>query len=249
MKPLALLIPAAVLLAACTTQMTAFDEGVRLYREGSYAAAREAFDTAARVNPRSATSINNRGVARARLGDLDGAIADYTEAMRLAPTEAEFIFNRGNAYAAIGNYPAAINDFTAAVALSPGYAQAYFNRGTLRAAVGDTPGAVSDWQWAVDVERDPWTKAAMRRSARLDYVAALPGPPRQAVINPSAAVSVVPAPEALDVRAYVARAMSREVDGDRLGAIADLRAAVAMETDATRRERIDHLLRALEGAR
>jgi hypothetical protein len=43
--------------------------------------------------------------------------------------------------------------------------------------------------------------------------------------------------------------MSREVDGDRAGAVADLRAAVMMETDATRRERIDRLLRALEGTR
>lgn len=249
MKPLALLIPAAFLLAACTTQMTAFDEGIRLYREGSYAAARDAFDTAARANPRSATSINNRGVARARLGDLDGATADYTEAMRLVPSDAEFVFNRGNAYAAGGNYPAAINDFSAAVTLSPGYAQAYFNRGTVRAAVGDTAGAVTDWQWAVDVERDPWTKAAMRRGAGLDYIAALPGPSRQVMVNPSAAAAVRPAPEALDVRAYVARAMTREVEGDRLGAIADLRAAVMMETDVTRRERIDRLLRNLEGTR
>jgi tetratricopeptide (TPR) repeat protein len=238
------------LLTACATQTTAFDEGIRLYREGSYTAAREAFDSAARANPRSATSINNRGVARARLGDLDGAIADYTEAMRLMPTDPEFVFNRGNAYAAVGNYAGAINDFTAAVGLSPGYAQAYFNRGTIRAAIGDVPGAVTDWHWAADLERDPWTKAAMRRSAGLDYVSAMPASSRRSVRIPIAdEIEAQVAPPPLDARALVARAMSREVDGDRLGAIADLREAATMETDTTRRERIDRLLRDLESAR
>ena len=255
MKSLALLVPAALLLTACVTPgMTAFDDGVRLYREGSYLSARDAFDSAVRANPRSATALNNRGVTRARLSDLDGAVIDYTQAMQLAPTDAEIVFNRGNAHAAAGNLAAAINDFTTAITLRPSYAQAYFNRGTVRAAAGDAMGAVSDWQWAVDVERDPWTRAAMRRSASLDYVYASPALPPVDVANPSAASTVLPSPEvlappALDVRALVARAMTREVEGDRAGAIADLRTAVMMESDGTRRERIDRLLRALEPSR
>ena len=260
MKPLALLLPATFLVAACTTPtVTSFDDGVRLYREGSYAAARDAFDDAVRAKPRSATALSNRGVAKARLGDLDGAIMDYTQAMQLAPTDAEIVFNRGNAYAAAGHLPAAINDFTMAITLNPSYAQAYFNRGTVRAASGDVAGAVSDWQWALDVERDPWTKAAMRRGAGVDFAYASPGPMRGGVVvNPSAAATAPlpppPGPDALspaplDVRALVARAMTREVDGDRLGAIGDLRAAVMAETDAGRRERIDRLLRSLESAR
>ena len=257
MKRLALLVPATLLLSACATQgATAFYDGVRLYREGFYASSRDAFDSAVRENPRNATYVNNRGVARARLGDLDGAVLDYTQAMQLTPTDAEIVFNRGNAYAAAGNLGAAINDFTTAVTLSPGYSQAYFNRGTMRAAVGDATGAVSDWQAAVDVERDPWTKAAMRRGTRLDYVYASPAM-RPGVANPSAAAIAPPAPttpdalsaQALDVRALVARAMAREVEGDRPGAVADLRVAVMMETDGARRARIDNLLRSLEASR
>ena len=119
-------------------------------------------------------------------------------------------------------------------------------------------GAVTDWQWAVDVERDPWTKAAMRRGSGLDYVYASPALPRMGVANPSGAVAATPpaapspealSPAALDVRALVARAMSRELEGDRAGAVADLRAAVTMEPDATRRARIDRLLRVLEASR
>lgn len=259
MKRLALLVPAALLLTACATPgLTAFDDGVRLYREGYYASARDAFDSAVRKNPRNATYVNNRGVAKARLGDLDGAVLDYTRAMQLAPTDAETVFNRGNAYAAAGNLPAAINDFTTAVTLSPGYTHAYFNRGTVRAAAGDVTGAVNDWQWAVDVERDPWTRAAMRRGSGLDYAYASPALPRVGVANPSAPTAVTPpaapnpevlSPQALDVQALVGRAMTREIEGDRAGAIADLRAAVMMETDGTRRARIDRLLRTLEASR
>jgi tetratricopeptide (TPR) repeat protein len=272
---LAVLAPVVVLLAGCAAPTrSAYDDGIRLYREGHYASARDAFDTALREDPAMAAAWNNRGVARARLGDLDGAVLDYTQALALAPADAEIVFNRGNAYAAAGNLPAAIADFTAATAMRPGYSQAFFNRGAVRAAAGDHRGALADWQWAVDVEADPWTKAAMRRGSGLVAAQASPetaAPARGAhggvvvTAPPSPVATVVPAPSAgvppppppppaltgasLDVRALVARAMGREVDGDRAGAVADLRAAAMAETDATRRARIDRLLRVLEGSR
>jgi hypothetical protein len=43
--------------------------------------------------------------------------------------------------------------------------------------------------------------------------------------------------------------MDRELNGDRLGAIVDLRAAQAAETDPARRTRIDAMIRLLETAR
>lgn len=253
-RSLVLLIPAVALLAACATPArTAFDDGVRLYREGYFLSARDAFDTAVRQDPRMATAWNNRGVARVRLGDLHGAVMDYTEAMRLDPSDAEIVFNRGNAYAAGGSLPAAIEDFSAATRLRADYAQAFFNRGTVRAAAGDVRGAVTDWQFAAAIEPDPWTRAAMQRGSGLDYVFASPGPRAgagvTAVMPPAPPSPHAITPEALDVRSLVARAMSREVDGDRAGAIADLRAAFAAEVDADRRARIDRLLRTLEAAR
>jgi tetratricopeptide (TPR) repeat protein len=260
MKPsLALVIPAAFLLVACASpSRVAFDDGVRLFREGYYASAKDAFETAVRQEPDNAIALNNRGVARARLGDLDGAVMDYTSAMQLAPGDAEIVFNRGNAYAAAGTLPAAISDFTTAVGLRPTYAQAFYNRGTVRAAAGDVTGAVADWQWAVDVERDPWTKAAMRKGSGLDYAFASPSSSSGSAVSRPGAVVVGPPPPpnpeaisspSLDVRALVARAMAREVDGDRAGAIIDLRAAVTAEADPARRARIGSLLSTLEASR
>jgi tetratricopeptide (TPR) repeat protein len=253
MKPsLALLVPAALLLTACAANdMTAYYDGVRLYREGWYGSAKDAFDTAVVRNPANAAAINNRGVTKARLGDLDGAVVDYTLALRQTPQDPEIVFNRANAYAAAGNLPAAVKDFTTATAMKPDYAQAFFNRGTVRAALGDTNGAVADWQFAIAVDRDPWAKAAMARAVGLDYAAASPSAMARdgggtVVAMPPAA----PSPEATmappDVRALVSRAMAREVEGDRVGAIADLREAVRAEPDPVRKARVDRLLRSLE---
>lgn len=281
MKPsLARLLPAAAfLLTACTTMpsTTAYDDGVRLYREGSYASAKDAFETAVRLEPNNAAAINNRGVTKARLGDLDGAVTDYTRALQRTPGDAEIVFNRANAYAAAGDLPAAVKDYTTAVTLKPDYAQAFFNRGTVRAALGDSQGALADWRFAIALDRDPWTKAAMARAVGMDYPSAAPSaltregsgvvaviPPAQpgpsgvvAVIPPaspglSEAVAAAPpspqTPAAVDVPALVRRAMTRELDGDRAGAIVDLRAALVAEPDPARRDRVNRLLQTLEAA-
>jgi hypothetical protein len=42
--------------------------------------------------------------------------------------------------------------------------------------------------------------------------------------------------------------MAREIDGDRAGALEDLRAAAMAEPDPARRARVDRLLQALEAA-
>jgi tetratricopeptide (TPR) repeat protein len=254
MKPsLALVISAAALLAACATpDMTPYYDGVRLYREGWYGSAKDAFDTVVRQDPSNAAAINNRGVSKARLGDLDGAVMDYTLALERTPEDAEILFNRGNAYAAAGNLPAAVQDFTRAVTLKPDYSQAFFNRGTVRSALGDTAGAFGDWEFAIAVDRDPWTKAAMARAVGLDYASASPRAPARDISGVVVALPPAPpAPQTLsppDVGTLVTRAMARELAGDRAGALEDLRAAVMAEPDPARRDRVDRILQALEAA-
>src|SRR5438034_1067137 len=101
-----LLVP----LAACASP-TAFDRGLANLRAGRYAEAKAAFDEALQA---SAAALANRGVARARLGDLDGAIDDYTRALDLAPGDGDILFDRGNAWAAKGEYQRAMADFSRA---------------------------------------------------------------------------------------------------------------------------------------
>jgi hypothetical protein len=53
----------------------------------------------------------------------------------------------------------------------------------------------------------------------------------------------------LDARALAGRAMNRELDGDRLGAIADLREAIVKESDPARRVKLENLLQLLQSPR
>jgi tetratricopeptide (TPR) repeat protein len=63
-----------------------------------------------------AEDIVNRGLAKQRKGDLDGAIADYTKAIELKPDLAVAYVNRGNAKQAKSDLDGAIADFTGSVA-------------------------------------------------------------------------------------------------------------------------------------
>src|SRR5688572_19436792 len=258
----------AVASTACTTAGRPMDRGVAFYNNGQYLAAIEAFSAVVRQAPNSATAYNNRAVARVRNGDVIGAIEDYTRAIALTPYDAELYFNRGNAFIAAGHHGPALADFNRAVQISPTYARAWFNRGTAHSLLGRPDAALQDWRHAIDMESDPWAKSAMRRSAGLDAALAFAPvgqptigssmpldtevslPPRVVVPDafPSASIAT-PYATVIDSRALAVRAISRELDGDRSGALADLRAAVTMETDPARRESIANLLRLLDTPR
>ena len=80
-------------------------------------------------------TYNNRGVAYARLGEYELAIADYTAALEISPTSADFVKNRGLAYEQWGDLDKALADFRtflAQIADAPGERQSeertYFSR-------------------------------------------------------------------------------------------------------------------------
>jgi hypothetical protein len=50
----------------------------------------------------------------------------------------------------------------------------------------------------------------------------------------------------LDAHALANRGLDRELQGDRAGALADLKSALSMETDRAHREGIENLIRLLE---
>lgn len=254
-------------------------DGLALYREGRYVAAHDAFDEAVRLRPDSADAWANRGVTKVRLGNINGAILDLNTAIALAPDDPVLHYDRGNALVAAGHPELAIADYTRAIEISPLYARAWFNRGSARALAGQADAAVADWRHAIEIEPDPWTRYSMRRSARLDPAVAVPpadpagrpttvgtvAPPPPPTTAPGAvplppAGEVTPgtappardpaaSPAAIDARALATRGVSRELDGDRAGAIADLRAALELEPDPGRRDAITGLIGYLESGR
>ena len=87
----------------------------------------------------------------------------------------------------------------------------------------------------VESSRCPNLNAATERPA-----------PAAAPPAPAAAAPALPA-QASDPQSLATRALDKELGGDREGAIADLRAAVAGEKDPARRRNFQNLLRLLEG--
>jgi tetratricopeptide (TPR) repeat protein len=235
------ILPLVVAAAACST-VTPLQRGVALSERGQDVAAVAAFDEAIRRSPESAPAYANRGVARARLDDLDGAIADYTKARELGAPAGEVLFYRCQALISKDDYQGAIADCTAVLAENPSHADASFARGSARWLLGDADQARVDWVRAIEVEPDPRQKARM-----LTAIDSLP--PLAAARRPtSTGVSgSAPGPvlRPLDSRALAARGLERELKGDRLGAIADLRAALAGETDPQQQQGLRNLLQLL----
>jgi tetratricopeptide (TPR) repeat protein len=95
----------------------------RLYESAEYPLARRADN---------AVPYNNRGVARRKKGDLNGAIKDSAEAIRLKPDFALAYYNRGVARSDKGDLDGAIKDYAEAIRLKPDFALAYYNRGLAR---------------------------------------------------------------------------------------------------------------------
>ncbi|MDE0325493.1 MAG: tetratricopeptide repeat protein, partial [Candidatus Poribacteria bacterium] len=54
-------------------------------------------DEAIRINPDDAIAYHNRGLAKSKLGHLEGAISDYNEALRIDPNNAKARANREDA--------------------------------------------------------------------------------------------------------------------------------------------------------
>jgi tetratricopeptide (TPR) repeat protein len=83
------------------------------------------FNKAIELDPVSALAYTNRGIARRRAGDIDGAIADYTKAIEIDPLHASAYYNRGVARGGKGDPEGAIADYTKTIEIDPRRALAY----------------------------------------------------------------------------------------------------------------------------
>lgn len=75
-------------------------------------------DAALKLVPYSAATLDSRGFARLRLGQLDAAIADYDSALKLAPALSDSLYGRAIARARKGDEAGAREDLAAARKLS-----------------------------------------------------------------------------------------------------------------------------------
>src|SRR6185369_17209351 len=122
-------------------------------------------DQSIKLGPPSAFSLQNRGISKRALGDLDGALADINEAIRIDPTLPQPLTSRAVIWRAKGNLDRAIADTTEAIRLA---------RAKAPVNIMTPPGSVlisAYTQRALAYE----AKGDFDR-AKLDYAATLQGP-------------------------------------------------------------------------
>jgi len=96
----------------------------------------------------------NRGIEKAKNGDLDGAMADFNHAAELNPKDDAPYYNRAQARMLKNDTAGAIADYTKAIELGSTNPAAYNNRGNARAENKDRDGAIADYTRAIELKPD-----------------------------------------------------------------------------------------------
>jgi len=102
-------------------------------------------------DPQDALACNLRGVACAKQGDYQGAIAEFTRALRRDPTCVDALRNRALVYAALGNLGPAASDLAQVVELRPTSVEAYVRQARLHAAINEQDEAVANLTRAIEI--------------------------------------------------------------------------------------------------
>jgi TolA-binding protein len=101
------------------TAAAANDEGMRLYKEKSYADAATKFAQASSLQPASALFANNAGFAFYRMGQYDQAAKWFLKAIALDPKRAVAYLNLGDAYLNLQKKAEAKDAYAKFLALAP----------------------------------------------------------------------------------------------------------------------------------
>jgi tetratricopeptide (TPR) repeat protein len=115
------------------------------------------------TDPEDPNAYNNRGIASAKEGRYEAAIAQFTRAFQRNPVFAEAYYNRGLVDLAIGQLGQAISDFTKAVEIKPGLTECYSIRGNIYVAMSQYDQAVLDFTKVIETAPNS-TETYFRRS-------------------------------------------------------------------------------------
>jgi len=100
----------------------------------------------------SGENLVNRGIEKAKNGDLDGAMADFDRAIEIDPKDDAPYYNRAQAKRLKKDTTGAIADYTRAIELGSTNPAAYNNRGNARAENNDRDGAIADYTRAIELK-------------------------------------------------------------------------------------------------
>ncbi|RZJ66378.1 MAG: tetratricopeptide repeat protein [Flavobacterium sp.] len=107
---------------------------------------------AAIANDKSSQNYYDRAFYKAKLNDVQGAIADYSVAIKLDPALANAYYHRGELYERQENYANAIADYSQCIVLDSRSYKAHFARGYARSVTDDVKGAIEDYSRCIGMD-------------------------------------------------------------------------------------------------
>ena len=216
---------------------------------GEWQKARESFEKAHQLDPKSVLALIGLGQISAEMKDFASARKYYEDALKLEPDgeytqtakealrklkkkpedrqasqpnlkEANNYNERGIAKGVQGDVDGAIADFTRAIELNPKYSTAYTNRGLAKKNKGDLDGAIADCNRAIELDPKDAGPYSNRGIARQAQ-----GDLNGAIADYTRAIELDPK----NAKTYTNRAIGKGAKGDVEGAIADCNRAIKLD--------------------
>jgi len=122
----------------------------------------EKYNQVIRQYPNNAEAYRLRGLAYAKKGADEQAIADFNQAIQLNPNDAKAYSARGVAYFNTDFDDKALTDFNQSIRLDPNVADTYFFRGWIFFVKRDFDKAIADYSQAIRINPD-YTEAYKKR--------------------------------------------------------------------------------------
>ena len=113
-----------------------------------------------------ATYYRQRADWKARMDDLNGAMADFNKSIELNKDDHESFDYRGDLWVKMGNDERALADYEQANRLKPTYAASYFSRGEIFRKRGDKEQAIAEYEKAIAQPAAERIQAWAQNSAR-----------------------------------------------------------------------------------
>ncbi len=107
------------------------------------------FDDVLQKQPDIPWVYSNRGIAKYRNNDLEGALKDFNRSLELDPNFSLSLYYRGVLSHLSGDYEAALADLDQVIFTTPDFSNAYYERGMVRKDLQDYQGALDDLSAAI----------------------------------------------------------------------------------------------------
>jgi tetratricopeptide (TPR) repeat protein len=164
-------------------------------------------------SPLDARALINRGLVRAKQGDLDRAIEEFSRAIELEPQLAAAWFDRGLSRERKGDVERAMADYSRAIAIEPANLAFRLRRGIVRGMSANFEGAMEDCSMVIERDSRAAPAYVTRSCARRGT-----GDFKGAIEDASRAIAL----DRMLAMAWLHRGLARQRMGEKKGALEDL---------------------------